>query len=431
MTAPVPTYTQNYGGVWQNGAGGATPIVAADLDNYETFNAAVAAYLHQTASRRRLQGVAAWIYGNSYTLIPLSTTSTGNTPWEQLKTRLGLSAVTSYGISGKRIFDTAYELLSASTGYGQAAPVTGSLWPGPGTRQGVVFVDTEMNDTHHAADTAGSPVTLASAGGTRYLAGLKAAYEAALAIISSASRVEDSAATKTGTWGAGSASDAWSGGSGSYSTTPGSTITYTVTPPQTGPIAGKVWCVMHVLDPVNFVPVAPVTVQIDGGTGTTWTPPAWEQYTGVGGPFYAIPAVIPVTLPTDGAAHTIKLTHAGTGGQYVEADCVLVGSTSPNPIFVMQSPTPVAGSFWNSTQVAQWVANFALVDPIIQTVVAEFPNAHFVPTTMTASGISSTDGIHPNDLGSTQRTDDVEGAVLAWISTVARGAEPASLYAKI
>jgi hypothetical protein len=91
---------------------------------------------------------------------------------------------------------------------------------------------------------------------------------------------------------------------------------------------------------------------------------------------------------------------------------LLIPSVDPSPVLVLAPPFPVAnGGGWNATQVGYWLANQQLLEPEIRAAVAAFPNALWVPSTITSGGLWSTDGIHLNDRGNPQRAGDASVAL--------------------
>jgi hypothetical protein len=272
------------------------------------------------------------------------------------------------------------------------------------------LVDTGTNDNAHGATAGNVPVAIS---GTNYREGIKACYRTLLALASSASRIEqESFVAPTDAWITLNAGY-YSNGSIYYTTTVGRRLTYSVTPPQRGPLAGKVFLLTYSVGPTLGVN-ATINVSVDGGANTPFARFAWEEYVGNSGANVThIPTIITANLPVDGAAHTVTMTHAGSGGQFAHTDCCIVPSETPSQILVLQSPLPVAkvSGGWTAAQVAAWKANANTLDADVRSVVAEFPNAYWVPTNITPNGLWSTDGIHPNDRGMAQRGNDTLEAV--------------------
>jgi hypothetical protein len=322
----------------------------------------------------------------------------------------GLEApsLTTYGQGGRRIVEMAWGAINEFNAPGMTAPVAGAEWPGE-ARKGLVLVDTGTNDNAHGATAGNVPVAIS---GTNYREGIKACYRTLLALASSASRIEqESFVAPTDAWITLNAGY-YSNGSIYYTTTVGRRLTYSVTPPQRGPLAGKVFLLTYSVGPTLGVN-AIINVSVDGGANTPFARFTWEEYVGNSGANIThVPTIITVTVPVDGAAHTVMLTHAGSGGQFAHTDCCIVPSETPSQILVLQSPLPVTKpAGWTAPQVAAWKVNANTLDADVRSVVAEFPNAYWVPTNITPNGLWSTDGIHPNDRGMAQRGNDTLEAV--------------------
>lgn len=351
-----------------------------------------------------------YAYGNSYAALTGSHYTAGRHYLQLAAARLGAGTVTSYGTGGSRAIDTWAHAGSAGTWPGSGkGPATNAQWPGTSSRSGLVVLDLAVNDIgHYASGTTPAAITTAN---TQYLDSMKATRRAILALLASESRVEATAYSATsGTWST-LAGAPYSGDSVEYTTAAGAYREYSITPAQTGPLAGKVWLAALTQATASGV-LAPITVAVDGVSQGTTTLSPWETYTdssavntGVG--------CIAITIPVDNAAHTVRITHAGSAGQPMYPDAFLIPSTDPNPVMVMGAEqTPVAG-LWNASQIGIYNANAALMKPVIQAVVSEFANATYVPSTMTSSGLYSGDGIHPNDRGMTQRANDLVYAAQA------------------
>lgn len=380
-----------------------------------------------------------FVYGNSYAANPGIQCTAGLEYFHQAAGLLTAGTVTSYGLSSTRIFDTASALISASSGLlsGLSGQQAGAQWPGTSARRGLIVLDDEFNDVGHYPDmTIGlvHPVAITGAN-TQYKDAVTDCYRTALALLSCESRIEQESATFAGTWASEAFPAAASGGDFAYTTTPGASVAWSITPPQSGPMAGRVYVLGYKLTAAGFT-MATVNVQLDGGAAVGHTPTGVEEYKGANGQqVNNLPWVIPVQLPVDGNAHTVMLTHAGTAGEFMYADAVLICSTAPNPVAVMQASTPprVISGVWAAGDVAIWEQNLALLDPAIQAVVAEFPNALWVPSTVSQNGISSIDGIHPNDRGMAQRANDLAQAAAVWAACRACSLElaPDAQFAKL
>lgn len=373
--------------------------------------------LVKLAPYQKKPDLASWptyIYGNSYGLLSAAYFTSGNHYTQQVAASLGGGLVTSYAIGGKRILDVISALQNQAVFPGLVtAPVAGSLWPGVSSRNGLIVLESIVNDIGHYPTMVGVAVPAAfPSGNTRYLDSMTLFYRTALALMSSESRVEQSArSASSGTWTHDSPTAYASGSSVSFTTQAGAYIEYSITPPQFGPMRGIVFIHGYTLE-AGAGTMAQQTISVDGTVQLTRTPTAWEQYTGPGGGNVNVgPDCVAVTVPVDNAAHTIRIAHSGAGGQWLYSDCVTIPSTNPNPIAVMGGEHQLGYTGWTTTQRAIFHQNAKTMIPYIKNVVAEFPHAFYVPSTMTINGLWSADVIHPNDRGMTQRANDLQNAI--------------------
>lgn len=357
-----------------------------------------------------------YLYGNSYAVLNAAFFTPGNHYSEQVADALDGGAATSYAVGATRSVHAVYSLLSGTAPANVSAAVAGAMWPGTSTRNGLVIFDTLGNDVGHYPSMNVSPVVPAviTSANTRYLDSMEAQYKTMLAFASMETKHEQTTGTFGGVWGSQALAGAqYSGGSIAFTTTVGTYWEKSVTPAQSGPLAGKVYLVVAALD-ASVGTMAQITTTVDGGSSTNFTPSAWEQYTGVGGSQVNVGwGVVTVTVPTDGAAHTVRMTHAGSAGHFMYLDCLLIPSTDPNPIPFMGVETPpvVHAGVFNQAGIDAWRYNLPLVKARTQAAVAAFPNAFYVPSTMTTNGLYSGDGLHPNDRGMTQRANDLQTAI--------------------
>lgn len=363
------------------------------------------------ATTGRLTSWPIYAYGHSYTLLNQAWHTSGQNYLQLLASELNGGTVTSYGIGGSRTYSAASGMLSNSSRGSLPTPISGSLWPGTSGRSGLVVIDTIFNDIMHQSAAGSGPIAITTAN-TRYKDSIESAMRATLALASSESRVEQTAATFTGTWAATALANAgFSGGSVAYTTTAAAKAAFSVTPAQTGLLAGKVWLLSYKIDTSVGV-MAQMTIDVDGAGSFTHTPTAFEQFTDENTAAVESTGLecIEITVPIDNAAHTVNVTHSGSAGQYMYVDCILVPSTDPNPVLVLDTipPGPV---IMNASQVGIWRSNYALLAPVYQDVVGEFPNVAWVPSTMTSNGLWSFDETHPNDRGMRQRAGDCAVAV--------------------
>lgn len=341
-------------------------------------------------------GCPLWVYGDSYGIEASWVSAYMHANSRLARTLESLVAPESYAISSSPAAQVAYGLIAATSGgaSGYPAAVSGAYWDG--SRRGIVSLSAGIPDSMGYGTQAGA--TSASATDAAHQAGVQSAFRAVLAVLSSASRSDFSTgATETGTWA--TASDAYySGGSVRYSSTVGSTIEKTVTVPSTGPNAGKVWLLTHSVNTGSPT----IEVRVDGALVRTVTA-AELLCRGVtyqfGGTANAAPAAFAV--PAAAGSRVIRLTHAGSAGQNLFADALLLPSTAPVPVLVAQEHPPLAGGAL--TSVTTLLSNKAIIDPLLRAVVDEFGNARWCPDRVTDAGLWSGDLVHPNDLGQAQR----------------------------
>lgn len=405
-------------------------------DSAKPVSTAQAAAIATKADKGVLSSLPVWVYGNSYTIDNPPNATAGKEWHKQLPTKIGAGTVTTYGISGTRIFDVCAALINQAAFSGMAAPIAGSRWPGTSSRTGLIVIDAAFNDHGHYPDmTVGLAAPTALSSNNRYLNGVIGAYRAALALASSETRIEQTSAVLSGTWPAPASAASYSGGSVSFTTTAGSAATFTVTPPQSGPLAGKVYLLTYKVE-AALGTMAQIAISVDGGAATNVTPAAWEQYKGsTGAQVNVVPDCIAVTVPVDGASHSVAFTHAGSAGQFMYADALLIPSTTPNPIAVMERTTAPNAVLFTAPQVAVWRQNSTVIQAAIRNVVAEFGNAYSVASTLTSNGLYSADGIHPNDRGMEQILNDLYATtqvrLLAFMRNREQQLRPDADFAKV
>lgn len=358
------------------------------------------------ARRLNLKNGPIIAYGNSYVdMGPKSYYTPGKHWLTRAAESVGAGGITSYAISGTQIIDVCGGLVNGSAIGGTSGQTAGALWPGTSARQGLTILETVVNDIVHSLTATGyTPAAITNAN-TQYLDGIRNMYRHALALMSSESRVEAEAAVLTGTWPAAINSAAYSGGVIRRTSTIAAKAAFTVTPPQYGPLAGKVFLIGAKVN-VATAALTQMTIDVDGANPFNYTPTPWETGQGSASAYDCVA----ITVPVDGLSHTVNVTHSGTAAQFIYADALIVPSVNPNPIAVMGAERPIRVGFWNAQQVIDYKANMQKVLPVLKSVVAEFPNAFYVPSTMTDEGLYSLDGIHPNDLGQSQRASDLVAA---------------------
>ncbi len=338
--------------------------------------------------------------------------------WTQLlAAELGGGAVTSYGSNGRRALDVAVTLLSGVPMSGQTNMVAAGRWPGTAARSGLVVHDAIGNDAMNQAAMNAASITVVAITGTAYLDYLRQHYRAALALMSTETRAEGHTHSATG--GAGwqhAVAAPWaSGGEFCYTTAAGDWVEYSVTPPQRGPLAGKVFVVLASDIPTGSA-YAPVTISVDGGAASAAVTTHRAAYVGHNGAqVKGVVNAIPVTVPVDGAAHTVRIAHAGAAGAALPLDCVLIPSEDPNPILCMglEHRLGTHPNGFDATDLALFTANIGKLTPVYKEVIAEFGNAVYVPSTVTPNGLYSGDQVHLNSRGNLQRKNDAAAVVRA------------------
>lgn len=385
--------------------------------------------------RLTLAGLPIFAYGASYSTLNQQFFTAGKHYLQQVKDACGGGTVTSYGVNGRRALDIATHLLSSTMPTGITGAVAGAVWPGTTARRGLVVHDALGNDIMNQAAMNAASHVLQAISGTAYTNYLKQHYRATLALMSTESRIENHAhSAAVGAWTHETAGFA-SGGTTCFTTTVGDYVEYSVTPPQSGPMAGKVFVVLVGDIPTNLQ-YATTAVSVDGGAATNHSPLRHTYVGQNGATVKGMIMAIPVTVPIDGNAHTIRIAHAGTAGHYLIVDSILIPSVSPNTIACMgvEHPMTVVSGFFDADDVRLYNANSPLVHAAYKEVVAEFPHAVYVASTITSNGLWTGDGIHLNDRGNAQRANDLIIALRhlkARFANIALQSLPNSDFAKV
>lgn len=396
---------------WELIGGGHTPVIGPALplpDPYPQY----ATDLELAQATPRAASWPIWVYGASYATHGQAYHTAGKHWTQELAARAGAGTVTSYGVNGRRALGVTLALLNEQPMSGITGIVAGAKFPGTATRNGLIVFDQLGNDAFNQAAMNAASITVQAITGTTYLNYLKQTYRAALALASSGSRIENHSHTATGGTGwSHSAAGSW--GDTCFTVTPGDWAEYSVKPAQRGPLAGKVHIILDG-DIATGSTYADVTVSVDGGAASA--PITTHRVTYVGHNGTTVKGVvnaIPVTVPVDGANHTVRVTHAGTSGQMLAVDTVTVPSEDPNPILCMgiEHPLKVHAAGLDATDLNLYAGNTTKVCAAYREVVAEFGNAIYVPSTATLNGVWSGDGVHLNDRGNEQRAGDAWAAV--------------------
>lgn len=368
----------------------------------------------------RAEGKHLWVYGDSGAVIPGFKCTAGQEWMFLVQRALQTGAINSYAIGGSDAIGVAIHVLGTGMGgTGLPALAVGSKWDG--TRRGICFVHTGVNDAAAYTDrtlTPGVPVALDA----NCQNGLTGAFRAILATLSSASRIEVETGTLTGTWSTQSSSS-YSNGSVRRTSTVGDKVDLAGV---VFPASGRVHLVLNAYD-LSVATMANIQVKVDGTVvktiaGSTLTMRAEKTNATPTSIVYA-----PAAVEIDAAAgsHTVTLTHAGNAGEFMELDCLLVPSPTPPPIFVPQEwmPISVAGGFTTGA-ITTLAANKAVLDLLYQQVCAEFPNVCYVPLGVNDTNGLGNDGLHPNDRGHRQEAE-------SWIPAIENflaGYDPDNMY---
>jgi len=325
----------------------------------------------------------------------------------------------TYAVAGSDAIGTAIYMLGTTAGAtGLPTPVGGSKWDG--SRRGLVILHTGLNDAGGYTDRSVSP-PVPVATDAAHQAGMTGALRTALALLSSAARVEIETGTLTGTWTNVTGND-YSGAAYRYTTTPGDKVDV----PVTVPASGRVHLVVIGLSATG-TPNSPFSIAVDGAVvknvSAAEVTMRQVKTTATLNLVYA-PIAVEITAPP--GARTITITHTGANGTALCLDTIIIPSATPPPIFVPQEWSPIANvNQWNQAQVDIIKANQAVLNPLYQAVVAEFPNAKWTPmASVTTGGVSTNDGLHQNDRGHTQEADDWVSSILSFLQVY----DPDNLY---
>lgn len=342
-------------------------------------------------------------YGHSFGASPGLACTAGKESYNLLGARLKSPTITTYAKSGSGLFEVCYDLAAVHT-TGNGPSSAGSQWP-VGGRRGVVILDCETNNCTHP-DVAGNVQALPAG----YTGWYTLALRSVLALLESASRVEDNdaAVTVSGSWLT-FTSDLYSGGSIRRSNTANAYMDIPVTVPAG---VDHVWLMAYAqYEGSTF------EVSVDGGTATPVVQPGampttrsyrYANFTQIitgpstVSPTYSFPQFVKV--PITPGAHTVRMKRTDAGTGYVFCDGLLVPSTKPPLVITFLDPLP--GTVGTRAEVVgrtQWIANKALLDPVWTAVSAEFPNVRLLDNSdlLAKGGVSqnTNDSLHPNDRG--------------------------------
>lgn len=377
------------------------------------------------ASRTSLgRGSPLWVYGDSL-FMPVGALNTpGLEAQNQVKAARGMAFAESFAVSGYRMAEMAWAMLSQGRNPTYARIPAGALWDG--TRRGVVILGGPGNDAYNPTVTGGLVAGALSAGQVN---NYRQALRAALATLSSVSRVEPPAPPAN--WST-VVEPLWSGGSLHISGVQDAPIDTAVTVPASGPYAGTVFALTTLFASGR----ADTAFRIGAttyGTALRFEPTDYWRSAGEGATVASIAATPQVVrlagLPT--GAQTIRAVKADNSGDFGIIDAYLIPSTSPPPIVVMKSHPWDASKAGYSASDANTAANVAVVDAnrvlldaVVDEVVAEFPNAFACSPGFTFADYGA-DGVHLSNRGMRTLTD----ALIRTLDDIAdSGYNPDAMY---
>jgi hypothetical protein len=335
-------------------------------------------------------------YGDSLSLSPPIAGVYGRDWLNLVAKELILDRFSTYAVGGSDTIGIAYHVISGNAGAGLPAAASGARFDS--TRRGIVTLTCGLNDATATKDRFTGSRLNPSAIDAATISGLTGALRAILATFSHATRVEVENATLTGVW-TDNAQSSMSNGHSRFTTVPGATAAFAVNVPATGPLAGKVFLMAHSLDP-NTYQIASFDILVDGQvvksvSRATVTMRGQKTSASVTLGF----APCGITVPVPAGNHTVTVKHTGANGEMVSLDFVAVPSTTPVPILHLQEYDPQLGSY-TQADINIIEANRLQLKPAYAAVLAEFPNVRQVSlAAMPPGGISTVDGLHPNERG--------------------------------
>jgi hypothetical protein len=352
----------------------------------------------------RAAGRSLWVYGDSDAIVPGLRCTPGREWPTVLAKALNAASMRSYAVGGSDTVEVAGHMVRGTPTNGFVA-ITGSLWDG--TRKGICILHVGGNDSGGYTDRS-TPVPVPVATDADHQAGVTGALRACLALFASASRVEVESGTLTGTWTTYTSGDQ-SAGNSRYTTTVGDNATF---PAVTFPASGRVHLLMHAIPIGGGVNPGAATIQVDGTTVKTITAQQLSTRRVKTGANFLLSAPVAFEINASPGSHTVKVIHSGTAGAQLVVDALIIPAASPPPVLVpWEFDALPTGNWWNQTQIDLIKANREILEPLYEAVVAEFPNAHWLPMKVDTSGLSAYDGLHRNDRGMGQ-------AVKQWLKEI-------------
>lgn len=404
-------------------------ISNAILGTQQTVNSTNGLALIDQLGRLPLSGIVPnvnlWAYGHNALLVPPASATTGADVLTVTKNRLGLRTATTYAIASTRMIDVFYDLLG---GYGSA--VSGATWPGGSGvftgRPGIVLIDAEKSDFYNPTNSGGTTWGNLTTGANSQVVNYQNALTAAIALIQSASRIESSTGTQTGTWTTNSGN--FSGGSMLSTTTQGNTLTFTgVTVPSSG--------VLWLLGYVNTTATGDTQISVNSSVITTATTSGLagasaiysQRASSINNPSTYQPQITQIAGLTPNSTVTVTLTKSDSSTNPINVDSILVPAAAPPLVIVVKdnlgnntNPVPTAPVTGWATQLTVATVNKPLLDAAIANVTSLFnTNTQSVVTVDLGTGLSSTDlsyvtGNAPNDRGMRKFSDLLSYGIGNW-----------------
>lgn len=175
------------------------------------------------------------------------------------------------------------------------------------------------------------------------------------------------APARSGTWTVGSATTECTGGKVSSSTAAGATATYTINLPAAARVC---WVTLAGDDDANGFVNAAATVTVDGGTPIAVVTRNQSKKSGTGPNYGSGQMTVDLGLLAAGA-HSIVITHAGSAGQFLWDEALLVESPSPLTVVMLGSHQLGAAGY---TAFGGDYATDQVYNGLLATVAALFPS---------------------------------------------------------
>lgn len=391
---------------WQPGEAGGTMVTADRLNNLETqydeakeyADAGLATkvgseYVDEkiastvAAGVSPVEGVRLYSYGHSYTSVPNPhCTPNGGEYGYRVGRRIQSSESLLRGRSGTPAQDTF--CMALANEYNDSSGIV-RLWT-PGSR-GIVLLENYMNEMGRTDGSGADP---------KFRDQWKRAIRGLLALFSAGQIITAGSGTRTGAWtkhNSTNNAEGWAGADCYFANTVGAEISFSVTGDEVWVIAAAS-AASQTLGSFQARVGATVLQTISAnGINAEYESVVVTRNTG------RYPCAFKITglNAAAGTSGTKTITFRVTTAANVFINGVMIPSTTPPQIFVGKEPSKPPASPGYAT----YIANRPYYDAEIESLTAEFPNAHLVDldadwnyNTM----VSSLDTVakhHPNDLG--------------------------------